>query len=79
MKAYITKYALSEGILEREGKVDVRTPTMFCADGAWNNYFHNKDWHLTRELAIQRAEAMRKAKIASLKKQLAKLEGMKFE
>jgi hypothetical protein len=36
------------------------------------------EWHRTEAEAIARAEEMRIAKIASLKKQIAKLEKMKF-
>jgi hypothetical protein len=37
-----------------------------------------KDWHRTPEAALARAEEMRRDKIASLKKILAKLEAIKF-
>jgi len=40
---------------------------------------HGNDWHRTEEAAIKRAEEMRLKKIASVKKQLGKLEKMRFE
>jgi hypothetical protein len=45
------------------------------------HYFHGegRNWHRTPEGAKAKAEAMRKAKIASLKKQLAKLESLSFD
>ena len=80
-KVWITKYALSGGIEERDAElcgndmVAIRTPNGFI------NYIHKegRDWHLSQAQALLRAEEMRAAKIASLKKQIAKLEKMKFE
>ena len=75
MKYFITKYALSVGIEEIECQ-DTTDPRVKRGD-KWN-YFHNGDWHDTREVAIKRAEEMRCKKIASLKKSIAKLEKLKF-
>lgn len=80
MKVWITKYALTDGIVEKECKD--------CGDGMVKEienpfpiYYHGegKDWHRTKESAIQKAEEMRKKKIESLKKKIKKLEEMKFE
>lgn len=46
--------------------------------GAITVTFHGNEWHRTREEAVARAEQMRAAKIASLKKQIAKLEKLSF-
>lgn len=78
MKAWITKYALTKGILEKEVED--------CGDGMvresgnhFPTYYHRTDWHKDKESAIAKAEEMRKKKIASLKKQIEKLEKMKFD
>ena len=80
IKVWISKYALSEGVFELcaettsvEGMISdpINRCRMFHDEG--------KDWHRTREGAIAKAEQMRLAKIASLKKQIAKLEKLKFE
>lgn len=78
MKAWITKYALTKGILEKE----VRD----CGDGMaeesenhFPTYYHGTDWHKDKQSAIAKAEEMRKKKIASLKKQIEKLEKMNFD
>lgn len=44
-------------------------------------YYHEegKEWHRTKESAIAKAEEMRKKKIASLQKQIKKLENINFE
>lgn len=74
--AYISKYALTKGIEAVHGKqfYDYRG----YLDAGRNVLYRTGDWHLTREDAIERAEEMRKKKIESLKKQIAKLEKMKF-
>lgn len=83
MKVWITKYALTKGIIEEEAEI--------CLDHNGvpyktnmidtKNYgtFHYEEWHKTKEQAIKMAEDMRKKKIESLKKQITKLEKMKFE
>ena len=47
----------------------------------YGTYYHGegKDWHRTKDSAIKQAEEMKQAKIKSMKKQLDKLENMKFE
>jgi hypothetical protein len=81
MKVWITKYALTEGILEvdgkqcREGMISVK-PTK---PGYLTTYFYGNDWHRTREDAIARAEVMRAKKIASLRKSITKMETLSFK
>ena len=77
---YITLYALTKGILESE--------LVPCGNGAVRWYFQSnygcyahregRDWHRTREGAAARAEEMRRKKIDSLRKSVAKLEKKKF-
>ncbi len=74
MKAYSTKYALTFGIEEINGKVILGSYFEYGDHG----FLGPKDWHRTRESAVARAEEMRAAKIASLRKQIAKLEAMRF-
>jgi len=89
-KAYLTKYALTSGIMV----VDAEECLQFNGDpyssrmiafkfpgGTYTEYAHGegKDWHLTPESAITRAETMRTKKIAALQKQIKKLESMTFE
>ena len=82
MKVWITKYALSLNVFEMEAdEPDERAPSMIVGTGAYRlSYFHGEgqEWHRTRDSAISKAEEMRKAKIASLKKQIEKLEKLKF-
>lgn len=75
---YITKYALIEGILSIRGNISSKFPTMVEGEGHY--YFHGdgREWHRTMDAAIAKAENMRKAKIASLLKQISKLEQLSF-
>ena len=81
MKVWITKYALTRGIIETYGELtssnsvsilnwDLSLPT---------NWFYKGDWHSDKESAVKKAEEMRQEKIESLKKQIEKLERMRFE
>jgi hypothetical protein len=72
--AYITKYALTSGIAMR--RVEPVGDNM-VRDG-WS-YFHKNDWHLDRAAAVARAEQMRMRRIAALKKQLQRLEALRFD
>ena len=78
MKVWITKYALTDGIIEAEAK-DCGYG-MIETVGKYSNYFHGegRQWHKEKESAITKAEEMRQKKIASLKKQIERLEKMKF-
>ncbi len=80
MKAYSTKYALTTGIDEVDLEIveEVWGFTESYETCFRNWYKKGRDWHETRESALARAEEMRKEKIASLRKQIAKLEAMRF-
>lgn len=78
---FITKYALTRGVLEKEliGGVDAKMITVRWM-GGMNGfaYFHKPDWYLTREEAVERAETMRDNKIKQLKAQIEKLAKKEF-
>ncbi len=77
MKIYVTKYALTKGVEEMEA--EQCDPDTVRVEGATCNiYFRRQDWHLDLFSAQGRANGMVHAKIASLKKQIEKLEGMEF-
>lgn len=76
MKVFVTKYALTKGILEIEGRVSESFPTMFIASRTQT--FHGKDWHRMHTSALIRADQMRMAKIESLKQSIVKLQKMSF-
>ena len=72
--AWVTTYALTIGIKFVRGVVRYDGRGLLYGRG----YAHTKAWHRTPEDALARAEEMRVKKIASLKKQLAKLESLTF-
>jgi hypothetical protein len=80
MKVWITKYALTSGIFEVDAET-CTSPSLIAVrkPGELTAYFHNNDWHKSKEDAIARAEEMRAKKIASLRKSIAKLEAMSFD
>ncbi len=76
MKVWVTKYAMSgKGVIPCEDAKSSHVDTMVVVGALC---LHEDDWHTTPESAIARAEEMRTRKLASLKKQIAKLEAMTF-
>ena len=86
MKVWITKYALTDGVIEAQ-----QIPNVPCGGKEYAFFVDENDQYFTgfyipyRELfwdknsAIKKAEEMRQKKIESLKKQIKKLEEMRFE
>lgn len=72
---------MTGGIKEAEGKV-VKESTGDTVYAKLDEYYSlftiGKHAHETREAAVEAAETMRKRKIASLQKQIAKLEKLSF-
>lgn len=76
-KFFVTKYALTSGIKEVEAPDPDPGEDMIVVKAGFEHY-HGADWHLNREAALIQAERMRKKRITSLQKQIAKLEKMTF-
>jgi predicted oxidoreductase len=76
MKVWITKYALTDGIIVADVEVDrlggVATVTWSPVTGG--EHFHGRDWHTTLEGALDRVKQMIDTKRKSLAKQTAQLE-----
>lgn len=80
MKVWITKYALTDGIIEAEGEpYGLEWVSASWDNGCLCNNFEQGEWFDTRERAILKAEEMRQKKIECLKNQIKKLEEMRFE
>lgn len=77
MIVYVTKHALTQGILQKNIRTTHSAKYVVDLDNAIDG-FHKPYWHETREEAIEHAESMRVKKIASLKKQLTKIESLTF-
>lgn len=80
---YVTKYALTSGIKKCIGedisdKYDKKYFRGITDGGVYNDYYHGSEFHYTEEEALKDAESRRLRKIESLKKQISKLEKLKF-
>lgn len=78
--SYITKYALTRGILKKTVELDHEWPNTVSVKGVWNERYHKqgRDWHRTESFAMARAEEMRVARLERLDKEMRKLSAMKF-
>jgi len=76
-KYYITKYALTKGIIatDREGWEVTEHGALF-RPRSYAGYYSKGWWFEVLEEAIQHANELKAKKIRSLQKQLKKLEGM---
>lgn len=75
VNAYITKYALSSGIVVLEGEVK---KDMFVCKDRFMQTFHGLDWYLTEHEATARAENMKAKKLMALNRALKKTAALKF-
>ena len=76
MKIWITKWALTRGILTVDDAETTHTPTMVSFNiKGYTVCMHGKDWHLDEVSARRRAEHMAADKVAAAEKAIAKLRG----
>lgn len=78
MIVWISKYALSGGITKHDAEIMNGYAYPGSPFMSHIGFLLGKDAHGTEEGAIRAAEEMRIKKIAALKKQISKLEGMRF-
>jgi hypothetical protein len=74
MKLWITKYALTSGVVVVDGKVSGNVATVDT--GYLQVCYHGNDWHNNERSAEEQFTAMIEAKRKSLKKALAKLDAL---
>ena len=75
---WISKYALTKCVYPV--KAEILSETMISIGrGMLGQRFLHNGWHRTREAALKEAEKMRVKRLASLRKQITKLEALKFE
>ena len=77
MKWYITKYALTSGIEEIESDFCNKGDQFWHIRGRYKIYRENEIFQ-TREEAVADANMRKERKIASLKRQIQKLENLTF-
>ena len=78
---YVTKYALTRGILEVQGHLSEPNRDMLVwfphsGIGGHREYAHGQDFHPTLFSARSRAEEMRIAKVKALRRQLDRLSNL---
>ena len=80
MKVWITKYALTMGIFEMKAEISKGGSGVRYASGKTAKGYpvFTREFAETRDEALKVAEGMRKRRIESLKKSIAKLEKMEF-
>jgi hypothetical protein len=81
MKIWISKYALSDGITEHECDSPDEGSDRVCPGAPFMSFASFKlgrDAHTSRDEAVKAAESARKKKLASVRKQIARLEAMVF-
>lgn len=79
MKVWITKYALTIGIYEVEADRRMDEDMISVKENGEEKYYYGYEWTRTKEEAVEIAYELRNYEILSLKKQIEKLEKMKFE
>jgi len=86
VKVWITKYALTQGIIVTHAVITRTSENMIWVEGKdipWGGYgdtFHGEgtDGHRSEAAALERAEAMRTRKLASLERSRKKAEALDF-
>lgn len=80
MKAFVTKYALTVGVMEVDAEQLSDNDTIRYRSGthAFDQYFHSGEWFKTRDEAVAKAEKMRANKLKSIEKQRQKLIDLTF-
>lgn len=77
--AWVTKYAMTEGILKMQVEDCFDTsPIMVRKVNGNGAFFFGNDWHRTPEAATARAKEMQAAKLKSIDKQRARIALLKF-
>jgi hypothetical protein len=77
MKVWITKYALTKGIIEVEAHFCIESSKMI--EVRQGEYYHGREWHETRSLAVSRAIEMRDAALVTARAKVKQLEQLTFE
>lgn len=78
MKVFVSKYAITDGITEHDATISGDGGYAIVPGCGLYTLEIGSDAHLTREAAVAKANDMRTRRIASLQKQIDKLEQMTF-
>ena len=84
VKIFITKHVLTKGIIEADADIITindgkkRYAHVILPGDEYPVYITEKDFHYTRETAIQDANRRKEIKTVQLRKQIRKLENLSF-
>lgn len=78
LKIWSAKYAMSSGKIQEMDAKDVGDGMVSFVRNGWTHYLRRGEWHQSFADAEIRAQQMRTAKLVSLRKQIKKLEAIKF-
>jgi hypothetical protein len=79
MKAYITKFALTKGIVVAEGERDGKEGFVVRGAVPWDVHkFKLGEWHTDRDAALKRTNQMRFDKVDAAEREVARLRAMEF-
>ena len=73
---YITKYCLTQGILEKEA--EITDNGLARIKGMQNELYHEGQFYFTMKEAVSRAKQLRSAKISAMYKSVDKLQKLVF-
>ena len=77
---YLVRYALGEGVIAEVRGFEAHSCKCWVSvNNNWTSFKLGRDIFRDRNDAVAQVEVMRKKKIASLKKQIQKLEGMEIK
>lgn len=76
MKVFCSKYGLTRGVLEINGEIVKSRETLHLYFSAAGMFLRDSQWHRTREEADAKVREMAEKKIKSLRRQIARLEGL---
>lgn len=76
---WITKYVLTQGLIEKEVRFGLDDEKYVFSTDEFRQIFAPKDWHRTKEEAIERAKRIIEAKRKTIQKQLRKLDQLEKE
>ena len=81
MKIYLTKYALTSGVevIEVERSATADDMVHWKSSSGWSQYAHKGEWFADKKEANADFDRRRARKLASLHKQINKIEQLKFE
>lgn len=77
MAIWLTNHALTEGVKRIDSGYRVASGRVFL-DGSARRYVIGRDAHLSEAEAVKAAEAARRAKLESLRRQVERLERLWF-